>query len=203
MKKAYSVLITLIAFALLGYIIASPKDSAVRSPVVRATAAPARALIQTGGTEQGTLSRLLASDAEEESTAAPKPTKAPTKARTQAPTKKPTKKPTKTTTAAPTSTPAKSRIRTPGKVVVKAAVATATKKVTPKPTKAPTKRAATKAPTRKPAANTYILNTNTKKFHYPSCHSVNQMKEKNKRVFTGTRQQVINMGYVPCQNCNP
>ena len=50
---------------------------------------------------------------------------------------------------------------------------------------------------------TYILNTNTKKFHNPDCASVGQMKEKNKKVFTGTRDQAIDQGYVPCKNCKP
>ena len=49
----------------------------------------------------------------------------------------------------------------------------------------------------------YILNTNTKKFHYPDCKSVRQMKEKNKKPYTGTREEIIEMGYVPCKNCNP
>lgn len=52
-------------------------------------------------------------------------------------------------------------------------------------------------------ATTYILNTNTKKFHYPYCSSVNDMKEKNKQEFTGSRDDVINKGYVPCQRCFP
>ena len=50
---------------------------------------------------------------------------------------------------------------------------------------------------------TYILNTNTKKFHYPYCDSVNEMKEKNKQVFTGSREEVIEMGYSPCGRCEP
>lgn len=50
---------------------------------------------------------------------------------------------------------------------------------------------------------TYILNTNTKKFHNPDCASVGQMKEKNKKEFTGTRDQAIDQGYVPCKNCKP
>ena len=50
---------------------------------------------------------------------------------------------------------------------------------------------------------TYVLNTNTKKFHYPTCSSVDQMKEKNKEIYTGSREDVINMGYVPCKRCNP
>lgn len=49
----------------------------------------------------------------------------------------------------------------------------------------------------------YVLNTNSKKFHYPSCKSVKKMKDKNKREFTGTRDEVIDMGYDPCGNCNP
>ena len=49
----------------------------------------------------------------------------------------------------------------------------------------------------------YILNTNTMKFHYPDCKSVKQMKEKNKREYTGTREEIMNMGYAPCKNCNP
>ena len=50
---------------------------------------------------------------------------------------------------------------------------------------------------------TYILNTNTKKFHYPSCSSVNQMKEKNKAKSNETREQLIAKGYSPCGNCHP
>ena len=37
----------------------------------------------------------------------------------------------------------------------------------------------------------YILNTNTRKFHYPYCKSVSQMKEKNKQEFTGSRSDVM------------
>lgn len=54
-----------------------------------------------------------------------------------------------------------------------------------------------------PQETTYILNTNTKKFHYPSCGSVKQMKEKNKSEYTGNRDDVISMGYDPCKKCNP
>ena len=49
----------------------------------------------------------------------------------------------------------------------------------------------------------YVLNTNTKKFHYPSCSSVKKMSEKNKAYHTGTRDEVIAMGYDPCGNCHP
>ncbi len=54
-----------------------------------------------------------------------------------------------------------------------------------------------------PAGTDYVLNTNTHKFHYPSCSSVKQMKDKNKSFYTGTREEVISMGYDPCKRCNP
>lgn len=54
-----------------------------------------------------------------------------------------------------------------------------------------------------PEATDYILNTNTKKFHYPGCSSVGQMKESNKLPYTGTRDEVIAQGYDPCKRCNP
>lgn len=40
-------------------------------------------------------------------------------------------------------------------------------------------------------------------FHYPSCGSVNQMKEKNKREYTGTRDEIISQGYAACKKCYP
>lgn len=49
----------------------------------------------------------------------------------------------------------------------------------------------------------YILNTNTKKFHYPTCSSVNDMKEENKQEFFGTRDETIALGYSPCGRCKP
>ncbi len=53
------------------------------------------------------------------------------------------------------------------------------------------------------AGTDYVLNTNTKKFHYPSCSSVKRMSEKNKEFYTGKREEVIGMGYDPCGNCHP
>lgn len=58
-------------------------------------------------------------------------------------------------------------------------------------------------PEPEPVGTNYILNTNTKKFHYPSCGSVNRMKESNKQYYTGTRDNIIAMGYSPCGNCHP
>lgn len=49
----------------------------------------------------------------------------------------------------------------------------------------------------------YVLNTNTKRFHYPDCKSVNDMKEKNKQYYHGSREDLINQGYKACGNCRP
>lgn len=51
--------------------------------------------------------------------------------------------------------------------------------------------------------NTYILNTNTKKFHYPTCRDVGKMKDANKQEYVGNRDDVVNQGYDPCKHCNP
>ena len=50
---------------------------------------------------------------------------------------------------------------------------------------------------------TYILNTATFKFHNPSCKDVKKMKPENKETYTGTRSEVIDMGYSPCGHCHP
>ena len=49
----------------------------------------------------------------------------------------------------------------------------------------------------------YVGNKNSHIFHYADCSSVKQMSEKNKYYFTGTREEMIDQGYTPCQRCNP
>lgn len=53
------------------------------------------------------------------------------------------------------------------------------------------------------AETTYILNTNSMKFHKPSCSSVSDMSEENKETFNGSREELIQEGYEPCGRCNP
>ncbi len=50
---------------------------------------------------------------------------------------------------------------------------------------------------------TYILNTNTYKFHSPFCRDVKKMADYNKLEYNGTRDEVIAMGYSPCGHCHP
>lgn len=49
----------------------------------------------------------------------------------------------------------------------------------------------------------YVLNTKTHKFHKPSCTSAEDIKEKNKEVYYGSRDTIISQGYEPCGICNP
>lgn len=49
----------------------------------------------------------------------------------------------------------------------------------------------------------YILNTRSKKFHYPDCPSVAKMKDTNKHPSSLSREELIAQGYTPCGNCNP
>lgn len=49
----------------------------------------------------------------------------------------------------------------------------------------------------------YVLNTNTMRFHLPSCHSVYEMQPKNRKDYTGTREELIGQGYKPCGECKP
>ena len=49
----------------------------------------------------------------------------------------------------------------------------------------------------------YVLNTNTHKFHRPSCDSVADMKDKNKIISKNSREEIIQDGYEPCGRCRP
>ncbi len=48
----------------------------------------------------------------------------------------------------------------------------------------------------------YVINTNTEKFHLPSCLSAREMNGKNREYFTGEREELIERGYLPCSRCN-
>ena len=50
---------------------------------------------------------------------------------------------------------------------------------------------------------TYILNTSSRKFHYPDCPSVQDMQPHNRQEFRGTREEAVAQGYEPCGACKP
>lgn len=54
-----------------------------------------------------------------------------------------------------------------------------------------------------PQTAQYVLNTHTKKFHFPDCPSVDQMSEKNKEFTDASRDELIARGYTTCGRCNP
>lgn len=51
--------------------------------------------------------------------------------------------------------------------------------------------------------NTYILNTNSKKFHTPDCSNAATIKDANRQTYQGSREDLINQGYSPCGQCKP
>lgn len=53
------------------------------------------------------------------------------------------------------------------------------------------------------AEETYVLNTNSYKFHREDCSSVSKIKDTNKETFIGTREDLILQGYEPCGICKP
>ncbi len=59
------------------------------------------------------------------------------------------------------------------------------------------------APATEEKTHTYILNTNTGKFHLPGCNQIKKMKEANKSEVESTRSDMIANGYSPCAKCNP
>lgn len=61
----------------------------------------------------------------------------------------------------------------------------------------------------KPASNgdaaeiEYVLNTNTHKYHKPSCSSVAETNGKNRKPYTGDKAELERQGYEPCGRCRP
>ena len=54
-----------------------------------------------------------------------------------------------------------------------------------------------------PDGVTYILNTNTMRFHRLECKGARTIREYNREWFYGTRKEAIDAGYVPCGMCEP
>ena len=52
-------------------------------------------------------------------------------------------------------------------------------------------------------SETYILNTNSRKFHRPDCSFASQISDANREEYTGTREELVEQGYTPCGYCNP
>lgn len=126
---------------------------------------------------------------------------------------KPDSTATTTTTAVTTTTAAETTTTTTTtttEATTTAAETTtaATEPPTEAPTEAPTDPPAPvqeEAPAEQPVENTrtYVINTNTRKFHYPSCSYAKKISDANRSEYTGTRDDLIAQGYDPCERCNP
>ena len=51
--------------------------------------------------------------------------------------------------------------------------------------------------------SSYVLNTNSHKFHRPGCSSVDTISPKNRKDVNESREQIVREGYAPCKRCNP
>ncbi len=49
----------------------------------------------------------------------------------------------------------------------------------------------------------YVLNSSTHKFHFPSCRDVPKISAENRVDYYGARDDLIEEGYSPCGHCHP
>ena len=49
----------------------------------------------------------------------------------------------------------------------------------------------------------YVLNTSSRKFHLPDCAGVRTMKESNREDSSLSREELMDLGYMPCGTCKP
>lgn len=52
-------------------------------------------------------------------------------------------------------------------------------------------------------AQSYILNTGSHKFHKPECNGAKQISAKNRKKYSGSKEDLLKSGYSPCSICNP
>ncbi len=52
-------------------------------------------------------------------------------------------------------------------------------------------------------SSSYVLNTNTYKYHKPSCYSVDDMNAENRKYVSDSEESLVSQGYEPCGNCKP
>ena len=115
--------------------------------------------------------------------------------------------PTQSTTASQTA--AAAQTTTASQTTAAAQTTTASQTTTMTPTSKPvqtttamqTTAHTTSLQTTAPVTLTYILNTSSKKIHYPHCSSAKKIAEKNKGEFTGDYQELFSQGYTTCGIC--
>jgi len=86
-----------------------------------------------------------------------------------------------------------------------------TEPVTEPPTEPPTEAPTvpvTQPPTTKPPApvvvsHEYWINTESGKFHFPTCHTIKNPEDAHWQVYSGNRNDLISQGYDHCGVCDP
>ena len=111
---------------------------------------------------------------------------------------------TTTTTKATTTATTTTEATTTAAETTTAATEPPTKAATEAPTDPPAP-VQEEAPAEQPAENTrtYVINTSSRKFHYPSCSRAKEISDANRSEYTGTRDDLIAQGYDPCGTCKP
>lgn len=109
-----------------------------------------------------------------------------------------------TTTAAETTTTTTKATTTTTTTTTTTEATTTAAETTTAATEPPA-QAQEETPAEQPAANvfTYVINTGSGIFHYPSCSSVKRISDANRSEYNGTREDLIAQGYTPCERCNP
>ena len=109
-----------------------------------------------------------------------------------------------TTTAAETTTTTTKATTTTTTTTTTTEATTTAAETTTAATEPPA-QAQEETPAEQPAANvfTYVINTGSGIFHYPSCSSAKRISDANRSEYTGTRDDLIAQGYSPCGNCDP
>lgn len=109
-----------------------------------------------------------------------------------------------TTTAAETTTTTTKATTTTTTTTTTTEATTTAAETTTAATEPPA-QAQEETPAEQPAANvfTYVINTGSGIFHYPSCSSAKRISDANRSEYNGTREDLIAQGYTPCEICNP
>lgn len=186
-------------------VLSTAAEELITEEVTTAPSTLTEALFST--TEAETTTEKI-STTQEQTTEKETTTKKPTTTERETTTEKKTTTTKKATTqkAATTKKPTTTQRATTKKVVT-TQKPTTTKKVTTTKKKVTTTKKKVVTTNKKVNSGAtdarYILNTDSKKFHYPSCHSAAKIKPENYGEFDGTRDEIIARGYSPCGNCDP
>lgn len=49
----------------------------------------------------------------------------------------------------------------------------------------------------------YVLNTKSMRFHLPTCDGATSMSDKNRELSNASRDELLDLGYLPCGTCQP